>query len=185
MLAVDERDPQSVSFLVTRVVAFPTERLLYGLGRDATKQRSRLRRISQPRGRRPQTAIAHVADEATARPLRGKWPDAGLAVLAPKRFWPGPIPGVPKVKRLSGRPTTAGRRIQAHFDLPIIHWRLQILGSTLEAPIAAPTVQIDRGGSGRPLRKTLCGQNSDGGKGSCLDGGPCRLLVWMTITSWI
>lgn len=117
------------------VVAFPTE-TVYGLGADTFNERA-LARVFALKGRPAENPlIAHVAGEAGAQAVAGRW-DSRCATLA-RNFWPGPLTLVlPRASRVPERATagwpTIAVRAPAH---PVARRLLAAFGGPVSAPSA-------------------------------------------------
>jgi L-threonylcarbamoyladenylate synthase len=159
------------------LVAFPTE-TVYGLGADATQDRS-VAKIYATKGR-PQfnPMISHVEDVEAAFAL-GEFSGDALKLAA--RFWPGPLTLVVQRRAdcsvsllaSAGLPSLA-LRVPAH---PIALELLRAVGRPVVAPSANPSGRI----SPTTAAHVRAGLTPD----IILDGGPCAVGVESTVVSFI
>lgn len=123
------------------LVAFPTE-TVYGLGANALDARA-VERIFDAKGRPASNPlIVHVADEAAARALARRWPEAASRLASD--YWPGPLTlvvektdAIPDLVTAGG-PTVA-LRVPAH---PVALELLRLTGLPLAAPSANRSEEI-------------------------------------------
>jgi L-threonylcarbamoyladenylate synthase len=157
------------------LVAFPTE-TVYGLGGDATNERS-VAEIFAAKGRpRFNPLIAHVPDLAAAERLARF--DARARAVA-QSCWPGPLTlvlprradGPMSLLACAGLDTVALRSP----DHPVAQALLRAAG----IPVAAPSA--NRSGAVSPTRAEHVAESLAGRVELVLDGGPCRVGVESTI----
>ena len=158
------------------LVAFPTE-TVYGLGANALDAGA-VQRIFDAKGRPASNPlIVHVENEAAARALARRWPEAASRLAA--AHWPGPLTlVVEKTGAISDRVTAGGPtvalRVPAH---PIALELLRITGLPLAAPSAnrseeiSPTTAQHVADSLGPFVDDLI----------VLDGGPCSVGIESTV----
>ena len=158
------------------LVAFPTE-TVYGLGANALDAGA-VQRIFDAKGRPASNPlIVHVENEAAARALARRWPEAASRLAA--AHWPGPLTlVVEKTDAISDRVTAGGPtvalRVPAH---PIALELLRITGLPLAAPSAnrseeiSPTTAQHVADSLGPFVDDLI----------VLDGGPCSVGIESTV----
>ena len=161
------------------LVAFPTE-TVYGLGADATSDRT-VARVYEAKGRPSfNPLIVHVPDLAAAERL-GEFP--GLARHLAEAFWPGPLTIV--VPRRKDCPVS----MLASAGLPSLALRIpshpiaRALLTAVDRPVVAPSANP----SGRMSPTTAAHVRA--GLGSkvdlILDGGPCAVGVESTIVGFL
>lgn len=157
------------------VVAFPTE-TVYGLGAVVTSDRA-VARVFAIKGRPlANPLIAHVADDAVARPI--VMFDARAERLA-DAFWPGPLTLVLPLKVASivsplvtARLPTLAVRVPSH---PVAHALLDRVG----LPVAAPSA--NRSGRPSPTRAGHVAADLGDAVDLILDAGPCAVGVESTV----
>ena len=157
------------------LVAFPTE-TVYGLGGDATNERT-VAKIFEAKGR-PQfnPLISHVLDAGEARRLV-QWSDIADKLAA--RFWPGPLTLV--LPRAKNSPiallATAGLDTVA-IRAPA-HPMAQALIRAAGRPIAGPSA--NRSGAVSPTRAEHVAESLGDRVRLILDGGPCEVGLESTV----
>ena len=160
------------------LVAVPTE-TVYGLGADASNDRS-VARVFGVKGRPPtHPLIVHVADAAHARALASRW-TAAAEVLA-RTFWPGPLSLLVERAESVSDAVTGGRDTVV-VRVPDNAATLRFL-SGLHAGgsigLAAPSA--NRFGAISPTSARHVLDDFDGEIEAVLDGGPCSVGVESTI----
>jgi L-threonylcarbamoyladenylate synthase len=154
------------------LVAFPTE-TVYGLGANALDARA-VRKIFAAKGRPTSNPlIVHVEDEAAARSLARRWPEAAARLAA--AYWPGPLTlvveksdAIPDLVTAGG--ATVGLRVPAH---PVALALLRACAVPLAAPSANRSEEISPT-TARHVADSLGPWVDDL---LVLDGGPCRVGI--------
>jgi len=157
------------------LVAFPTE-TVYGLGGDATNDRT-VAAIFEAKGRpRFNPLIVHVPDQAAAENLVDF--DGRASELA-RRFWPGPLTLVlprrvtcPVSLLASAGLDSLAIRVPAH---PLALQLLRLTGK----PVAAPSA--NRSGKLSPTSAAHVLAELGGRIAAVLDGGPCHVGIESTV----
>lgn len=157
------------------LVAFPTE-TVYGLGGDATNDRT-VAAIFAAKGR-PQfnPLIVHVEDLAAAEPLAVF--DERARALA-RRFWPGPLSLVLKRGACCSVSALASAGLDTVALRAPAHPAAQALLRAVGRPLAAPSA--NRSGHVSPTTAEHVLAELDGRIAAVLDGGPCRVGVESTV----
>jgi L-threonylcarbamoyladenylate synthase len=158
------------------LVAFPTE-TVYGLGANALDALA-VERIFTAKGRPADNpVIVHVADEAAARGLARRWPEA--AVRLARAHWPGPLTlvvervvSIPDV--VTGGGDTVGLRVPDH---PVALALLR----TAAVPIAAPSANRSESISPTTARHVAVSLGPWVEDLLVLDGGPCDVGIESTV----
>ncbi|RDV37139.1 threonylcarbamoyl-AMP synthase [Bradymonadaceae bacterium TMQ3] len=160
------------------LVAFPTE-TVYGLGANALNADA-IAKIYAAKGRPANNPlIVHVVDEAQARGLAARWPEAAGRLAA--AFWPGPLTLV--VERAEVVPETVsaglgtvGLRVPAH---PVARMLLEAAG----VPVAAPSANLYTQTS--PTRAEHVVKSLGARVGWVVDGGATDVGVESTVVSLV
>ncbi|TXD37340.1 threonylcarbamoyl-AMP synthase [Lujinxingia vulgaris] len=160
------------------LVAFPTE-TVYGLGANALDAAA-IAKIYAAKGRPANNPlIVHVVDEAQARGLAARWPQAAAKLAA--AFWPGPLTLV--VERAEVVPETVsaglgtvGLRVPAH---PVARALLEVAG----VPVAAPSANLYTQTS--PTRAEHVVKSLGERVGWVIDGGATDVGVESTVVSLV
>lgn len=158
-----------------QLVAFPTE-TVYGLGGDATDDRT-VAAIFAAKGR-PQfnPLIIHLATAAAARELVE--PDARAEILG-RRFWPGPLTLVLPRRRDCPVSLLASAGLDSLAIRVPAHPLAQALLAAANRPVAAPSA--NRSGRISPTVAAHVLDELDGRIAAILEGGPCRIGVESTV----
>ena len=157
------------------LVAFPTE-TVYGLGGDATNDRTVAAIFEAKERPRFNPLIIHVPDEVTAQKLVCF--DVRAVKLA-RLFWPGPLtlvlprrPDCPISLLASAGLDSLAIRVPAH---PLAQQLLRLTGK----PIAAPSA--NRSGKLSPTSSAHVLAELDGRIAAVIEGGPCTVGIESTV----
>jgi len=178
-LTVSDKDLASAArrLMAGGLVAFPTE-TVYGLGADATSDRS-VARIFAAKGRPSfNPLIVHVPDVAGARELVAFDP---LAEKLAAAFWPGALtivlprlPDCPISLLCSAGLATLAVRVPAH---PLATRLLRAAMVPVAAPSANPSGQLS------PTEASHVAEGLGSHVDVILDGGPCAVGLESTVVS--
>ena len=156
------------------LVAIPTE-TVYGLAADALDADA-VDRIFLAKGRPADNPlIVHVADEAMARGLAARWPEAAARIAA--THWPGPVTVVvPRGRRIPDAVTAGGGTVALRCPAqPLVRRLIAKLGRPLAAPSANRSTRLSPTTAGHVLDGL--GNRVD----LILDGGPCACGIESTV----
>jgi L-threonylcarbamoyladenylate synthase len=156
------------------LVGLPTE-TVYGLAARALDERA-IARVFAAKGRPAHhPLIAHVLDEAHARPLAARWPE--LAARLASAFWPGPLTLV--VDRAGDVPAALAGGGESIAVRAPSHAVAQSVIAALGEPIAAPSANPYQGLS--PTRASHVARQLGDHVDLVLDAGPCEAGIESTV----
>lgn len=172
---VDQVDEAARQLRAGQLIAFPTE-TVYGLGADATNEEA-VKQVYQAKGRPSDNPlIVHVSSVAMVEKYAAEIPDQARALM--KKFWPGSLTIILKIKPGSLSKTVTGGLSTVAFRFPNNQPTLDLI-TKADRPMVGPSANT----SGKPSPTTAEHVYHDlhGKIRGILDDGPTQVGVESTV----